>query len=142
MDKETQIFLNRPRQLCFIKECEPKSVIMNGVQCNYIEVVLEIHHKGKGYFKLAYIGKEAYDKAIRNIKPGLNVEVVGKRAVSLPFEPSATEFDASLGIFKINDIIFFQSRFTGNLETKEEFLYIKQREKEKREKRQNAKNQR
>ena len=138
MDHELKKHLNRPRQLCFIKDCQLKTVTNGTLQSYYIEVLLEIKHDGKFYTKLAYVGKEAYAKCIRDIRPGLNAEVIGKHMRNIPFETSNTQFLSDLGIFKITDITFFQNRFTGELETKEDVLRMEKRKKQKRANKQKA----
>lgn len=132
MDHELKKYLNRPRQLCFIKDCQLKTVVVGAMQNYYIEILLEIKHNGKFYNKLAYVGKEAYAKCIKDIRPGLNAEVVGKHMPNLPFETSYPQFLSDLGIFKITDITFFQNRYTGELETKDDFLRAEERKKQKR----------
>ena len=116
MDHELKKHLNRPRQLCFIKDCQLKTVTNGTLQSYYIEVLLEIKHDGKFYTKLAYVGKEAYAKCIRDIRPGLNAEVIGKHMRNIPFETSNTQF----------------------LETKEDVLRMEKRKKQKRANKQKA----
>ena len=92
---------------------------------------MELRIDGENYLKLAYIGKEFYQTAIKNIKPGLNAEVFGHHVKAFPFDSSKAQQYSELGLFKITKMFFFSNRFTDELETKEDFLAIRRKKNQK-----------